>query len=165
MPNLIIYIPFPQGGAGTDGDIQTNARLLGAVTPANLTINGQPMNEIVVVYRGQEQDQVQQDDYVLVHGHGGSGRNYAVADNHGATISRGDLRAALVRLGAERAAAIYFFICFSSETNHIANVWRQEHPNQDVYGSDVEAEGGLFRSTRSGAIRNSVFTSGQLRQL
>ena len=163
MPDLIIYIPFARDGAGRDGDIQRNARELEAVQ--GLTINNQAIQNIILVFRGEEDGQVENGDFVLVHGHGGNGNFTDVVDNLGGSITLANLLVELNNIDAQNAAAIFFFICFSSQQGHVADVFNAIFANISVFGTGDYAQGGVVTQTRSGTIRSSVFSSGQLQLL
>lgn len=165
MVRLVIYAPFPRG-AKAEGDIRTNVEDLEKAPKEGFKINNVKIDEIVSVYLGEEDGQVRAGDYICVHGHGGSGRYTSVTDNRGSEIELTDLMDNLDTLNAENAAAIYFFICFSDEKDHIADVWHQQWPNQDAYGCRGVAQGGIIFRTRT-RIKSSIFDqeSRQLRKL
>ncbi len=164
MPNLIVYIPFPEGGDGIDGDIQVNTRELANADPRRLRIDDNAVDSIIMVYQNDAglPSVVGPGDYLLVHGHGGPDDDTTVGDNCGAQRTVDELMSDLSELDAEFAEAVYFFICYSALQNHIADKWRQLYPGRRVYGAQGEAQGAIIKTTRSGAISGSVFSSGQL---
>jgi hypothetical protein len=164
MARLVIYVPFKKG-AGV-GDIRENATQVKESDLEGFTIGGHLVTAVVVLYKDQEGDyNVTGNDFVCVLGHGGPRDYTAVTDNLGNEMSLLDLMDNLDTMNAENARAIYFFICYSAEQNHIAAQWKAAFPAQTVYGATQFAQGGLIRTTRTRKIRNSIFDedNGQLR--
>jgi hypothetical protein len=157
MPTLIVYVPFTAPQGAPQGDLRVNARDLAQAQFAGLmTRTGVAINNVVVVYRTQENHQVQLGDIVCVHAHGGPGADTSAGDNRGENVTLDQLLHGLDTLGAPLANACYFAMCFSSLAGHAAQVWKQGHANQRVFGNQSEMQGALALETRGG-VRSSIF--------
>ncbi|GAB2893027.1 hypothetical protein GCM10027093_30530 [Paraburkholderia jirisanensis] len=168
MARLIIYVPFPRGAAPI-GDLRENAAELVNAPRTGFTIHGASISGVIDVYEGEEGDpqrQVAVGDVLCVHAHGGPGSYTDVTDNRGADTTLNDLLNGLHTLNAGNASASYFFVCYSAENAHIAQVWRAQNQNQRVYGCHSEGQGAIISTTRR-SIKSSIFdaTSRQITQL
>jgi hypothetical protein len=155
MAKLIFYVPFPR--SRTDGDIRTNADEVARCGIGN----GLGGVAVVVVFKGEEsQNEIGAGDYLCVHGHGGTGKYTTVTNNMGDDMTLSKLTDALNTMGAEKAQACFFFICFSAEKGHIAAKWKADHADQTVYGCTREAQGAVVTTMRGDKVRSSIFHVG-----
>jgi hypothetical protein len=157
MPTLVVYVPFTAPQGAPQGDIRQNAeQLAGAPFNGRITRTGAAINNVLVVYANGANHQVQLNDIVCVHAHGGSGADTDIGDNLGETTTQELLLAQLDTLGAALAQACYFAVCFSAEDNHAARVWKRSHPHQTVLGASTEMQGAIVRGTRT-SVRSTIF--------
>lgn len=151
---LFIYVPFDED---TDSDIKRGAQELeAALNKEGVSITTGSGHSIVraeLLFLGDEAraSDIDEDDVLFVHGHGGSD-DTATYDNSGGKIKIDVLKRKLNRM--DNAGAFYFAICFSAKKNHIATAWGKNY--EKVYGSDKVLEGGLIITTSRGTVRSCM---------
>ena len=168
MAKLILYVPFPRDDS-KGGDLRDNAKELASAPTKDFTIRTTPIASIKSVFLGEEENvgnALDEGDFLCVNAHGGTGKYYSVTDNKGSETKIDDLVANLKKLNADQAGACYFFVCFSAEEKHIANVWKKGNPSQKVFGSYGVAQGAIIMQLKT-KIKSSIFdfSNGQLKEI
>jgi hypothetical protein len=137
----VLYIPFEED-EDDDGNIQAPAREAADYG-------------VTVVYL-RDKYTVQKGDVLVLNAHGAK----STTKVYGKQDEEREMKDVLFELSAMRASRaerVIFFMCFSSQPGHIAEVYKRKHQGTEVWGTDGLAQGAIAKFTRSG-MHSSLFT-------
>jgi hypothetical protein len=148
MPNLIIVIPFnPDIDCDLDISATEMQTFFNSIVNHDLGDNiGSQINNINIVYQNT-QYVCAAADYVIVFAHGGKDDS-DLSNNQGQVTTMANAIDKLIDIGAQHTARMLFMCCFSGLANHIADVWKDQHADQETFGGN-SAISNLYSSTRT----------------
>lgn len=153
MANLYILIPFEKDKLEASEDLYSDALDLQTTfnTIANKRIGeniGVECTNVYIVFIDSNFS-VEAEDFIIVFAHGSKNHpNNLYSNNPLLEINTVAVTKKLNEAKAATASKILFMCCFSAKENHIGQVWKANHRNQTVYGSE-DAISNLFSATRS----------------
>ncbi len=172
---LFIYIPFSRNG---HCDVKNNAQeFKDATLPVQgiVTHDDLKVVKVKLIYLNEEPaaSDVDQQDIVLIHGHGDDRECHLYSNTKPQQITR--IASFITRLDKfKNAGAFYFAFCYSSLPGHAAALWKRKHKQKSVYGYERKFGGALAVTTggRGANAAEKKFrtcvvskTSGQLNKL
>lgn len=170
LVRLVIFVPFPRRA---DNEKQSDVQQIIAAIDAQCNpqayttvIADSRIDELVVVYSGEQANQIRQGDIVLVNAHGGDDDFYDLTDNSGGSQNMQGVLDMLVDLGAANASEAIFYCCFSSQPDHIARCYKAAYPDQSVWGTPEACKGNAFFKAIGGrgSVKTLKFTAAVWRE-
>lgn len=148
MPNLSILIPFdPDQRSDLDQGAAELKKSYDSIENHFLGQNiGAEIDGISILYRATKH-RCTSNEYLIVFAHGGKAET-GLSNNQGQAATMREVTSLLANIGAANSKKILFMCCYSALRGHIADKWKSDFTNQEVYGGDSVISN-LFSSTRT----------------